>query len=297
LSQGREPRLVFFSSLLLLASAPPSDFGIPNTYLSVATLSSTEQSGGLHQCFESGVTTSADGLVVCLVGTITAKVAADVERLDRPISKLIVNSNGGDVRSAMLIGRRLHKDQTVLEIRGICFSSCANYLVPAAKAVLVRKDAFIAMHGSVPRTLEEYRASQARPHPSASAEIEGFRVVSSGILAEQDEYFKYIGVDDGYILRYRELARSDDVSSHSVCHRQRKYILILDRAYLDAFEIPVLERENDTSASETTKRVLARFPNYVVLSGFYGNRVSQAEIDTLICRTQRPAEGDNATIF
>jgi hypothetical protein len=154
------------------------------------------------------------------------------------------------------------------------------------------------MHGSPPRTLVEYRSAPSAKHGMGTKKsLDDFRAIRSGILVEQAEYFDTIGIDESYLLRFRELARGDDVLSAKVCKRQRRYVLMLDREYFDAFGIPVLNWEQSGDESQVKEMVVARFSSYVVLYGLFGQRISVPENDVELCRRLRTPEIDRDRIF
>lgn len=68
--------------------------------------------------------------------------AGDFDRLE-------ITSQGGSVRNAIAIGRRIAERRAELVVAGYCESSCANYLIPAADRVRIWPDARIVVHGSV----------------------------------------------------------------------------------------------------------------------------------------------------
>jgi hypothetical protein len=73
-------------------------------------------------------------------------IAAEFERQPAP-RRLVVNSFGGDSRTGMAIASLLSKYQVALTVQGFCMSSCANYLLPAAREVQL-DNAVIGLHGS-----------------------------------------------------------------------------------------------------------------------------------------------------
>ncbi len=60
---------------------------------------------------------------------------------------LEINSFGGDATAAMRIAQILENSQLSLRIAGFCMSACANYLLPAAREVIL-VNAVIGFHGS-----------------------------------------------------------------------------------------------------------------------------------------------------
>lgn len=82
-------------------------------------------------------------------GAITKNSAADLLTLleSSHLNTLVVTSGGGDVMPAIDIAHYLHKHKINLVIDTLCFSSCANYLLPAANTVTVGPGAILGWHG------------------------------------------------------------------------------------------------------------------------------------------------------
>ena len=84
-----------------------------------------------------------------LRGPMDQSMDACVEaRMTETVRKVTVSSPGGDTKIARRIARRMSKSPRQLVIDGMCFSSCANYLVPVASEVVVTADGLIGLHGT-----------------------------------------------------------------------------------------------------------------------------------------------------
>ncbi|OZG72663.1 hypothetical protein BTA51_14130 [Hahella sp. CCB-MM4] len=64
------------------------------------------------------------------------------------VSRLLINSGGGDTRYGRLLGRWVKENIDIIEVQGGCFSSCANYIFPAAREKRIQEGAFVGWHGS-----------------------------------------------------------------------------------------------------------------------------------------------------
>ncbi len=63
------------------------------------------------------------------------------------ISELVITSGGGDAMAAIEMGTLVFDHGLSVIVRNICASSCANYIVPAGKSVVVEKDSLLGWHG------------------------------------------------------------------------------------------------------------------------------------------------------
>jgi len=93
---------------------------------------------------------SSGGDVIRLEGRIDASTPEALTNRIREtpgIRVLEINSFGGDAIAAMRIAQILKTSRLSLRIAGFCMSGCANYLLPAARSVIL-VNATIGFHGS-----------------------------------------------------------------------------------------------------------------------------------------------------
>jgi len=64
------------------------------------------------------------------------------------LTRLVISSGGGATGEGREIGSWVHDMSLIVEVEGICFSSCANYVFPAGSAKVIRKNAFVGWHGN-----------------------------------------------------------------------------------------------------------------------------------------------------
>jgi hypothetical protein len=64
------------------------------------------------------------------------------------VTKMIVNSGGGDTKPGIYIGSIIADLKPDLIIEVGCFSSCANFIAPAAASITLRENAFLGWHGN-----------------------------------------------------------------------------------------------------------------------------------------------------
>ena len=95
-------------------------------------------------------------------GAISDQVYIDFKRRVQDASlekveRLVVNSQGGDMFSAMAIGLLVKKNNMDVEVRDICASSCANYIFPSGKRKFLNESSIVGYHGGM---LQENMVSQ-----------------------------------------------------------------------------------------------------------------------------------------
>lgn len=100
-------------------------------------------------------TVVASGSVLGFSGCISAAVAeVFVDAADRRPELAVIESSGGDVSAAIRMAMAISRNQLKLVVRGGCFSSCANYILPASPIVIVERNAFVGFHGDVRLTID-----------------------------------------------------------------------------------------------------------------------------------------------
>lgn len=94
-----------------------------------------------------------EGDTLTYIGGINAKgldaLSAAVRNLPRgQVTKMVVNSGGGDTKAGIYIGSIVGDLKPDLTIETGCFSSCANFIAPAAASITIRENAFLGWHGN-----------------------------------------------------------------------------------------------------------------------------------------------------
>lgn len=87
-----------------------------------------------------------------------AVVAADFSLL----SRVVIDSGGGNVTAAFRIADKLRTIDIPLEIRGECMSVCASVILPASRIREMRQGSTIALHTTQYGLHELFRSSQQR---------------------------------------------------------------------------------------------------------------------------------------
>ncbi len=94
-----------------------------------------------------------DGDTLTYIGGINAAgltaLSEAVRDLPRgQVTKMLVNSGGGDTKVGIYIGSIVADLKPDLTIEVGCFSSCANFIAPAAASITIRENAFLGWHGN-----------------------------------------------------------------------------------------------------------------------------------------------------
>lgn len=206
--------------------------------------------------------------IFCIKGIISSKTVDEIKNIKK-LSRVIVDSEGGDADSAMSVGRKIFNDGATVEVKSKCISACANYIVPAARYLELNEDSFIVIHGAVSRGVIEYSAliqKKSKEKVSIETAYLQFSKVRKGILKRENEYFDQIRIDDAFVTRYREQIRNVLLLKKAKCESYNEFFLILDQAYLSEFGIKV-KRWPDQSDKRLFDSARFLFPRANIVYG------------------------------
>ena len=91
---------------------------------------------------------SADGSQVSITGPTDRRMLDCLLQRDTAPDTLQINSLGGNVEYALSVAERLAPSAPRVIVDGNCSSSCANFILPIARHIVLRPDAIILLHGS-----------------------------------------------------------------------------------------------------------------------------------------------------
>src|SRR5205807_1858808 len=88
---------------------------------------------------------------VSFLGRITPeRVETFLTQIDfAGVTKLIINSDGGNVASGLRLATWLRSNRLDVEVRGLCLSACANYIFPAGDRKVICPGSLVMWHGSM----------------------------------------------------------------------------------------------------------------------------------------------------
>jgi len=87
------------------------------------------------------------------IGSIDRKSYADftdaINSHNKRITKLIINSDGGNTKHGKYMGHWIYDNEINVQVRTLCYSSCANYIFPAAANKYIEAGAQVGWHGNI----------------------------------------------------------------------------------------------------------------------------------------------------
>ncbi|MEF1311733.1 hypothetical protein QTO01_16705 [Vibrio mytili] len=126
-------------------------------------------------------------------GMITGETVLEAMRVVResngPVKKLKITSTGGDMAVGIEFGYFVKENNFDVEVSELCFSSCANYVLPAAKSVVVNTNSLIGWHGGAIQSDELWELSlPEKDRPAFMDYLNRLRV-------KETAFFGYVDVD------------------------------------------------------------------------------------------------------
>ncbi|WED22396.1 hypothetical protein L3Q72_03045 [Vibrio sp. JC009] len=138
-------------------------------------------------------------------GMITGNAVLEAVRLvrlsDKKVKKLRITSTGGDMAVGIEFGYFVRENNLDVEVSQLCFSSCANYVLPAANHIVIKADALLGWHGGAKQADELWE--QNVPNNVRK----DFFSYLDRLRVKETAFFEMVGVDQD-ITNYGHL-RSD----------------------------------------------------------------------------------------
>ena len=199
----------------------------------------------------SHLCTGVNGLVeiqgqhfLCVTGKIEAGREFDPE-LDFQFA--YVDSMGGDRVSARHVAREIFENRAYLMVGPSCFSACANYIVPSARAVFMVDGAIIFQHGTKARdsfaraVFAANRKTPGRRPTMDEIEVERNIIEQKSIVPEV-LFFSQIWKNESYLTRQLHVKQTLDSRPDYKCSVDRKRLMIiLGPKYFEKYRIRTLK--------------------------------------------------------
>ena len=133
---------------------------------------------------------SVTGQTLRIEGRITAKTAQLFHSAlaGQTISRVQLNSGGGDVDASLDIATEIFMNGLEVEVVGNCLSSCANYLFPAGSHKIISGPGVVGWHGSIQHLVYLHESGQrVMVYPTYQTML--------ATAQEEADFFAMIGVD------------------------------------------------------------------------------------------------------
>lgn len=139
-----------------------------------------------HKVLVVGDTLVFDGMIT---GETVLEAMRAVRESDKAINRLKITSTGGDMAVGIEFGYFVKENNLDVEVSELCFSACANYVLPAAKSVVINSNSLIGWHGGAKQADELWELSVPKKDRPA------FMKYLTRLRVKETAFFGYVGVD------------------------------------------------------------------------------------------------------
>ena len=207
---------------------------------------------------------------LCIFGSISQNNAKwYIDKIDE-VDSIFIDSLGGHVIGSMAIGLKIHDSGKTLYVGTRCFSSCANYIVPASKKIILSDKSIIAFHGTASSAFhEDYIVIPSIKFRDIGISIEDSIIsrlnVTKGVNPHEfydsleNAFFQEIGVDKKYLLEVNELFENIDSETYAACRINRSVALVNSESRLRQYLYKSIIWGNMSPGAELLK---AQLPGY-----------------------------------
>lgn len=118
--------------------------------LIVPTISESELESSYRHLYLVEPSITLEGSSIIYVGGMHPEGYDRLSRLARQgsVSELVISSPGGIVYWGIRTGEIVYRNGWDVRVRGLCLSSCANYVFPAGRNKIIEDGAIVGWHGS-----------------------------------------------------------------------------------------------------------------------------------------------------
>ncbi|MGD8121140.1 hypothetical protein [Vibrio sp. TRT 2004] len=216
-----------------------------------------------HKVLAVGDTLFFDGIIT---GESVLEAVRVIRESNRQIEKLKITSAGGDMAVGIEFGYFVKEMNLDVEVSELCFSSCANYVLPAAKSITINANSLIGWHGGTKQSDELWGLSVPKKDKPA------FMAYLNRLRIKETAFFGYVGVDQ-QITTYGQTVKDS-------CQTKEKtdgwYYSIDDLHKMGISNITVkgsglldeIEYKNDSSYIDTTNFEVAKITSCLLDSVF-----------------------------
>ncbi|MNM27462.1 hypothetical protein D3C81_379540 [compost metagenome] len=207
---------------------------------------------GMHHLNMSITGMEEASMELVLIGFINAGMAQSVIDATKryPVRAVIIDSNGGDIDSAMDIAEILRVKKLDLIVDGRCLSACANYLFPAAARKTVLPGSVVGVHNASVHYVDKGAAAVVTFSEAATLFQNKGDMTSldefERIQRREQAFYRSLGIrQDNYQAYLRYLAnRKASLGTETIASEDAAYegcpsveIWALDRAQLEAMGV------------------------------------------------------------
>ncbi|MFA7261766.1 MAG: hypothetical protein WC068_01980 [Caulobacter sp.] len=156
---------------------------------------------------------AVEGDALVLGGSITKEMLRETRvqlEAHGEVRKVRISSGGGDAEAAMDMALLFREARYEVIVEGLCASSCALYIAPAATSLTIAPSGRVAFH-AMPSPLFRYIVTEQLKRDSSLDEVERAKrlealdVTLDRIMTKQEAFYRSINIDPRNVFRTTQI--------------------------------------------------------------------------------------------
>ena len=197
---------------------------------------------------------SIDASTLRIVGDVEPETEKDImHAIERGITKILITSGGGEVRTNIRIAKVIRGKGIKLEVVDYCMSSCFNYLFLAAKERNIRANSVLGFHGTA--------------ETSTSGLIKTIGLFDSTI-EEERKFIKELNLDENIYKKL--LGRADKIIALSAADAD---LFMVGKKFFDENSISLNHSwfpKSQNELNEVTVMLSEKYNKALIMLGDFG---------------------------
>ena len=125
------------------------------------------------------------------VGTIDpASTSKLIGESRGPAKRLVITSMGGDIASAIIIGKLVREKGLAVIVRGYCLSACAHFIFMPASEKLVEDNSIVGFHGTASARLDLFKLARRND----------LAIDYSDLANMEKRFYQETGINDRFLI-------------------------------------------------------------------------------------------------
>lgn len=156
---------------------------------------------------------AVEGDALVLAGSITKEMLRETRvqlEAHGEVRKVRISSGGGDAEAAMDMALLFREARYEVIVEGLCASSCALYIAPAATKLTIAPNGLVAFH-QMPSPLYRYIVTELLKRESSLDEVERAKRLETlnamldRIMTKQEAFYRSISIDPRNVFRTTQI--------------------------------------------------------------------------------------------
>lgn len=154
-----------------------------------------------------------EGDALVLAGSITKEMLRETRiqlGAHDGVRKVRISSTGGDAEAAMDLALLFREARYEVIVEGLCASSCALYIAPAATSLTIAPSGLVAFH-QMPSPLYRYIVTELLKRDSSLDEadrekrLQALNVTMDRVMTKQEAFYRSINIDPRNVFRTTQI--------------------------------------------------------------------------------------------